>query len=121
MNCPSLKVRPLFRLQSVVYRVNHVRNKSGIDPIAEKLKNLRNGEPVKRWEQLAMFGAFGTILYWLAFTRHWEWEMDGSPGGMIGHSLGKYYYRKPIADQIKEQKRKDYEAGFDWKIKIFQE
>lgn len=86
-----------------------------------KYKNLKNGEPVKRWEVLAVVGGVGLFCYWQLCTRHWEWIMDGGPGGIIGHSLGKYMYRKPIADQIAEQKRKDYEAGIDWKIKILQE
>lgn len=117
----SAKVKLLSRLKTMVNRTNQLRYKSDDHPISAKVKSLKNGEPVKAWEAIAFAGAVGLFTYWQMSTRRWEWEMDGMPGGIIGHNLGKYFYRKPIADQIKEQKRKDYEAGNDWKLKIFQE
>lgn len=86
-----------------------------------KYNNLKNGEPVKRWEVIAVVGGVAFFVYWQMCTRSWEFTMRGQIGGVIGHNLGKYFYRKPISDQIAEQKKKDYEAGIDWKVKIWQE
>ena len=118
MNSP--KVKSLFQLRNAVIRTNTIRYKSGKDQAAKE-KNLKYGEPVKVWERVALMGGILFFVNWQLNFRHWEWIMDGGPGGILGHNIGKYFYRLPIADQIAEQKKKDYAAGIDWKIKIFQE
>lgn len=117
----SSKVRSLYLLRRQVNRSNIIRKKSTVDEVADKVSKLKNGEPVKAWEVVALFGSIIFFAVQHLTFRVWEWEGNGQPGSIVFHNLGKYFYRKPIADQIAEQKRKDYAAGIDWKVKIWQE
>ena len=92
-------------------------------PLKETVKQVKKfrGKPTLR--DYAILGAIGSFFVWEAFhanlsKRGWQYTGSGFIGEMFWRAFGKYSYRKPIEDQIKESKKDDYNnrRDFFWRI-----